>query len=68
MGPMVHTGAGGYLDPDAQLGTGQSYLDKTLEVMTELIGRAELKKPALEKTNLEETEPGKMDKVSEKGV
>ena len=72
LGPMVHTGAGGYLDPEAKLKNGQSYLDKTLDVMTELIGKAELQKPALEtgleETGLEETEPKKTDKVSEKGV
>lgn len=44
LGPMVHTGAGGYLDPDAQLDTGQSYLDRTLGVITELIGETGLKK------------------------
>lgn len=33
VGPMVHTGVGGYLDPDSLLENGQSYLDRTLEVM-----------------------------------
>lgn len=41
---MVHTGAGGYLDPDAQLENGQSYLDRTLGVITELIGETGLEK------------------------
>jgi len=36
-GPMVHVGAGDYMDADAKLESGQSYLDKTLEVMTGLI-------------------------------
>lgn len=34
IGPMVHTGPKGYLDPEAKLENGQSYLDKTLETIT----------------------------------
>ena len=37
VGPMVHTGSKSYLDPDAMLENGQSYLDKTLTVMSKLI-------------------------------
>lgn len=33
MGPMVHTGANGYLDDKAKLDSGQSYLGKTLDVI-----------------------------------
>lgn len=34
VGPMVHTGERSYLDPVAKMEDGQSYLDKTLEVIT----------------------------------
>ena len=37
LGPMVHTGPNGYLDPSAALGSGQSHLEGTLEVMSALI-------------------------------
>ena len=41
MGPMVHVGPQSYLDPEATLEDGQSYLDKTLEVMTQLLRKFE---------------------------
>ncbi len=37
VGPMVHVGAGDYMDPNAMLEGGQSYLDKTLGVVSELL-------------------------------
>ena len=37
IGPMGHTGANGYMDPDARLENGQSYLERTLEVISGLI-------------------------------
>ena len=37
MGPVVHTGKGGYLDPNTLLPDGQSCLDKTTATMAEII-------------------------------
>ena len=37
VGPMVHVGSGDYMDTKAELETGQSHLDRTLEVMTDLL-------------------------------
>lgn len=37
IGDMVHTGKNGYLDPEATLANGQSYLDKTAELVTSLV-------------------------------
>lgn len=37
IGPMVHTGPNGYLDSETELENGQSYLERTLETMSELI-------------------------------
>ena len=31
---MVHVGVGDYMDPNIKLDTGQSYLDRTLEIIT----------------------------------
>lgn len=44
VGPMVHVGPGSYMDPDAVLDTGQSYLDKTLEVVSEHIEKFRTKR------------------------
>ena len=33
-GPMIHVGAGDYMDPNTKLDTGQSYLDRTLDIIT----------------------------------
>lgn len=41
VGPMGHTGKKGYLDPDSRLESGQSYLDRTVELMTSLINDPE---------------------------
>ena len=37
VGPMVHTGPNGYLDPDAKLENGERYLERTLTVIAELV-------------------------------
>lgn len=39
VGPMVHTGPKGYLDPITELENGQSYLDRTLEVIASAVSR-----------------------------
>lgn len=36
MGAMVHTGKNGYLDPEARLETGQSFLEKTVETIANI--------------------------------
>ena len=44
LGPMGHTGKNGYLDGAANLADGQSYLDKTVSVIADLVGRVPVKK------------------------
>ena len=44
VGPMAHVGRESYFDPSVKLENGQSYLSKTLEVISELIERKETRK------------------------
>lgn len=44
MGPTDHTGPGGYLDAESFLPDGRSFLDQTVETMTELL-RREVRSP-----------------------
>lgn len=39
LGPMVHTGARGYLDHNTKLSNGQSYLDKTVEMVIKSLSK-----------------------------
>jgi hypothetical protein len=39
MGPIDHTGPGGYLDEDSRLPDGRTFLDATVETITRLIER-----------------------------
>lgn len=39
IGPMVHTGPKGYLDPETKLEDGQSFLTKTTTVITDIVKR-----------------------------
>ena len=41
VGPMVHTGKKGYLDPDTRLENAQSYLDKTVNLIVSLVNDPE---------------------------
>jgi len=44
VGPMKHNGTGGYLDANSYLSNGQSYLDKVVDIMVEIIKEAGVSK------------------------